>query len=63
VWPFEGRKPPIRGTKARNAKTGRRLVHRRMASVTLPYRVILQFRDPTDGHLRTAVVDPDMVID
>lgn len=62
VWPFAGRLPPLKGTKARNARTGKRTAHPN-ASKIVSYRVILEFRDPTDGHIRSATVDPDMVID
>lgn len=62
VSPFSGRKRSFKGTKRKNARSGK-VRARRYGSVVVPYRVTVEFRDPTDQHLRTASVDPDMVIE
>ena len=62
VWPFAGPNPPLKGTKKKNARTGKR-TRRTLTAKVVPYRVTMQFKDPTDQHLRSASVDPDMVID
>src|SRR4051812_17605641 len=49
VWPFSGRNR-MRGTKQKNAKTGRRRESGR-DRIVIPYRVTVKFRDPEDGHL------------
>jgi hypothetical protein len=62
AWPFAGRRPPLLGTRKKRAKTGRRADYR-IGGVTIPYTITLEFRDPAGGPMRTAVIDPDMVID
>ena len=62
AWPFEGPRPPLRGTKRKRAKTGVRTEHR-LYPVTIPYTITLTFKDPASGAKRLAVIDPDMVVD
>ena len=62
AWPFEGPRPPLRGTKRKRAEAGVRTARRRK-NVTIPYTITLTFKDPASGAKRLAVIDPDMVVD